>query len=49
MVSERSTESHSVVKGENDCEDINGASTSATHTLEYGGSKYAVPKGLLDW
>ncbi len=45
-VSEKSTGSRAVVKGDDDCEETESASTTATYRLEYDGSRYGVPKGL---
>ncbi|MHA6195045.1 PA3715 family protein [Pseudomonas wadenswilerensis] len=45
-VSEKSTGSRAIVKGDDDCEEIESAPTSATYTLEYDGSRYGVPKEL---
>ncbi|MDR0212263.1 MAG: hypothetical protein LBJ33_24260 [Pseudomonas putida] len=46
-VSEKSTGSRAVVRGNDDCEENESEPTTATYMLEYDGSRYVVPKGLL--
>ncbi|MBA6067467.1 hypothetical protein [Pseudomonas mosselii] len=45
-VTEISTGSQSVVKGNDDCEEIERSSTTKTFNLEYHGGRYGVPKEL---
>lgn len=45
-VSEKSTGSRAVVKGDEDCEETESATTTAMYMLEYDGNRYVVPKGL---
>lgn len=45
-VTEISTGSRSVVKGEDGCEEIESSSTTKTFNLDYDGGRYGVPKEL---
>lgn len=45
-VTEVSTGSQSVLKGDDDCEEIKGDSKTTMISLDYDGSRYEVPKGL---
>ncbi|MDF9616337.1 hypothetical protein P5705_01660 [Pseudomonas entomophila] len=45
-VTEVSTGSQSMLRGEDDCEEIKGDSRTTVFSLDYDGSRYDVPKGL---
>lgn len=44
-VTEESTDSHSVAKGD-DCQETGGDTATSTYTLDYDGNQYPVPTGL---